>query len=130
MIENDVSKNWKNSQWFDFYSHSWSWFISNFSLFVNNSHVMRIDFTLHKVAHLIKFHLDFFDEIDRQVIKRMWKIDQERLCYVWRFVTIDNTKKILIKLRQEIRFEIVKNNYSLSNANYDENIVEINTMNE
>ena len=81
--------------------------------------VMKIDFTFHNVAHLIKFDVNFLDEYDRQMIKRIWRIEQQRTCYVWRYFTNDNTKKMLIKLKQKLQFDIVIETYKLLNSNYD-----------
>ena len=36
-----------------------------FQILVEISRVMRIDFILHSVAHLIKFDVNFLDEYDR-----------------------------------------------------------------
>ena len=90
-----------------------------FQIFVEISRVMKIDFIFHNVAHLIKFDVNFLNEYDRQIIKRIWKIEQQWICYVWRYFTNDNTKKMLIKLRQEFRFDIVIETYKLLNSNYD-----------
>ena len=53
------------------------------------------------------------------MIKRIWKIEQQRACYVWRYFTNDSTKKMLIKLKQELRFDIVIETYKLLNSDYD-----------
>ena len=80
---------------------------------------MKVDFTLHNVAHLVKFDENLLNEYDRQMIKRIWRIDQQRACYVWRYFTVDSTKEMLIKMRQKLRFDIVHETYKLSNSNYD-----------
>ena len=88
-------------------------------ILVEISRVMKIDLILHSVVHLVKFDVNFLDEYDRQMIKRIWRIEQQRACYVWRYFTNDSTKKMLIKLRQELRSDIVTETYKLLNSDYD-----------
>ena len=80
---------------------------------------MCVGLTLHKAANLVKFDLDFSDGNDRQVIKRIRRIGQDRPCHVWRLMTVDNTEEFLVKLRQDVRFDIDKGGYSLPTAEYD-----------
>ena len=46
-----------------------------FQILVEIFRVMKIDFIFHNVAHLIKFDVNFLNEYDRQMIKRIWKIE-------------------------------------------------------
>ena len=80
---------------------------------------MGLEVTLHKAAHLCKFDVNLLNGMDRQVIKRVWRIGQPNPCHVWRLSTVDNTEEVLIKLRQEIRGGIVQEAYKLSSQKYD-----------
>ena len=88
-------------------------------ILVDTSRVMRIDLTLHNVAHLVKFDVNFLNEYDRQMIQRIWRIYQQQACYVLIYLTADSTKKMLIKMRQELRSDIVHEAYKLSGSDYD-----------
>ena len=80
---------------------------------------MGVGLTLHRAAHLVKFDVDFLDGYDRQMIKRIWRIGQQRACYVWRYFTADSTEEVLIKMRQELRSGIVHEAYKLPSSDYD-----------
>lgn len=40
-------------------------------LFVKSFKMINVNFTLHKVAHFIKFDMNFLNDYDRQMIKKI-----------------------------------------------------------
>ena len=88
-------------------------------ILIEISRIMKMNLIFHRTTHFIKFDVNFLNDYDRQMIKRIWKIDQNKICYVWHYYVQNNIEKILIKLRQKIKIEIVSKTYKLLNFDYD-----------
>ncbi|KAL9635529.1 MAG: hypothetical protein Q9204_002594 [Flavoplaca sp. TL-2023a] len=84
-----------------------------------SSETIGLGLTLTRAHHLIKLDVDFLYGQDRQIVKRIWRIGQRQECFVWRFITIDNTEEVLVQRRQEVRGKIVSKSFALPTRDYD-----------
>lgn len=71
------------------------------------ANLCALGLTLHCAHHLVKLDVDFLEGGDRQALKRIYRIGQLSICYVWRFITTNNTEDCVVRLRQELRAGIV-----------------------
>lgn len=83
------------------------------------ANLCSVGLTLHKAHHLVKLDVDFLDGGDRQALKRIYRIGQRYKCYVWRFLTTDNTEECMVRRRQELRAGIVSLAFKLPTNDYD-----------
>lgn len=88
-------------------------------ILVATSNLCSLGLTLHKAHHLVKFDVDFLDGGDRQAMKRIYRIGQKEKCFVWRFITNDNTEECIVRRRQELRAGIVEGAFKLPTNDYD-----------
>ena len=63
------------------------------------SNLCALGLILYKAHHLVKLDVDFLDGGDRQALKRIYRIGQTEICFVWRFFTEDNTEEAIVRRR-------------------------------